>query len=460
MSSGVQIIRLPGAVTSIGFWTRAALALLWVLLLGFWGLGKSFGYLGSYPVLIGETMMLLIGLCLLMNLRYCPVRQASSTATAILLGVICAQAVYSWNVLRQPFIEVARGIAPFYYALLGLATYACLQIIPAGELNRYLPSKRTLNRLACVILLLLTASFISNTYYLDRTPTLPGTDIPIIYYKATDALMPIAIIILLWSEGLIGTTAGLWALGLGLIGSARSRSAMLGLILLGVLTIRFRAKFVALAGLSVVLIVTLLLLDVRVGMGYREISLRQYAANLFSLIAPDEAAEMDYNAFQNREWRRKWWQAIVLDSVNGPYLYIGRGWGSNLALDYGVVSTYDVATNSTVLRNPHNFFFSTLGRGGWIVALLWLLVHGVLVVQLVSVWRRARRHLPQFAFAARAGTAFLLVGLLQGSTDVFLESPQNAIPHWIVVGAAWYVLDRWRRASALLLKAQQLGASV
>src|SRR5690606_41201822 len=42
----------------------------------------------------------------------------------------------------------------------------------------------------------------------------------------------------------------------------------------------------------------------------------------------------------------------------------------------------------------------------------------------------------------------ILASQINGATDVFLESPQNAIPHWIVVGIGWALI---RDAQALAL---------
>lgn len=224
---------------------------------------------------------------------------------------------------------------------------------------------------------------------------------------------------------------------------------MLGFFLLLAISARVRPRFLVLAAVLLSVILLMIGTDTTISLGYREVSIRQYVANLVGLVSPEDGAQVDYGAYQNREWRRRWWMAIFGDSIAEPYLLLGRGWGSNLALDYGVVTAYDVSTNETVLRNPHNIFFSTLGRGGWLVTFLWAGLYLALLVELVLLMRTTKGRYPQFFLVSKICFAFVVVGLVQGAADVFLESPQNAIPHWICIGVAWFVIEKWKASKGV-----------
>ncbi len=379
----------------------------------------------------------------------------SAKIAVLVTMIVLLQAVYSIYEMGQPAVEVARGIAPYYYCFFAFVAYNCLISAPRGWLRRLAGSRKLVGALTTGVLAALTVSFAMNTYMPEVLPSMPGADIAVVCYKATDALMPLAVVMVLWSVGKSGTLLGIWALSLSLIGGARSRATLLGLLILFIFAAKLRPRFLALVGVVLLIAAAMLTMDVSISLGYREVSVRQYAANVLGIVSPVDGAQIDYNAYQNREWRRKWWMSILDDSISQPYLLIGRGWGSNLALDYGVVSAYDVSTNALVLRNPHNIFFSTLGRGGWMVAGLWCCLHFSLLMALLPILRASKGRYPEFYLATKVCLTFLAVGLVQGSADVFLESPQNAIPHWIAIGVSWYVIERWNQARRVEQRLEQ-----
>ena len=72
------------------------------------------------------------------------------------------------------------------------------------------------------------------------------------------------------------------------------------------------------------------------------------------------------------------------------------------------------------MRNPHNIFFSTLGRGGWIVSGLWCLFYLAFVPSLLSAASDADEK-SRVEAARRDLPCFYLAALINGGTDVFLE---------------------------------------
>ena len=144
-----------------------------------------------------------------------------------------------------------------------------------------------------------------------------------------------------------------------------------------------------------------------------------------------------------------WWTKIFDNAVETPYVFIGAGWGENLAVQYGI---YRISSSgwqdAALLRNPHNIFFSTLGRGGWIVSGLWCLFYLTFVPSLLLGRFGRRWRSPEWKLLAEICLVFTLAALINGGTDVFLESPQNSIPHWVVIGLGWRLLLETRRKPA------------
>jgi hypothetical protein len=192
-----------------------------------------------------------------------------------------------------------------------------------------------------------------------------------------------------------------------------------------------------LIGLGLLLFVALLITDLRIDLGYREVSARQFLANVSSLVGSDEAASsLDATTTRNKDWRSAWWDAIYSDAVDNNRYVIGLGWGTNLADEFGF-QTVDSDVNA--LRNPHNALLGILARGGWLAAGLWVSFYLLL---LYGLWQAARRFQDDRARQDMAWIImiYVLASQINGATDVFLESPQNAIPHWIVIGVGWVLI--------------------
>lgn len=413
--------------------------LLTALTVGYFALGKAFGYVGYYPFLIGEFALII---CLLVGLGWIPLRVPRTTSMWILaLFVISGflQGVYSYLSIGQSAAEVLRGLAPIYYTLYALLAYLALSTARQRDSQWAL---RTASRtLSPLILAGLTISAVCYTYFPDELPRFWKTGVPMLFFKSTDAAIPLGIILALSLRRYGQVKYGFWALLLFAASAARSRSALL--CLLTWVAILWRPRKIQELGLGVGVVMLGLLfsvLDVRVDLVYREMSAAQYVANLGSLVGLGEAREFDSTTFDNAQWRWKWWMDIVDSSIENDEYFMGKGWGTNLATTFGRASYADEERMIDVLRNPHSMLFSTLGRGGWAMAILWVGFYVCLFLDLTRTLKSKHLTGERRTWLLLCGYA-ITASVINGLTDVFLESPQNAIPHWIIVGCSWALVD-------------------
>jgi hypothetical protein len=114
-----------------------------------------------------------------------------------------------------------------------------------------------------------------------------------------------------------GFLAGLCVLGIALCGmrSGRRRQALLS----------------GACSLAVVSLVVLLL-DLRIPLADRELSLQQIGANVTSILDPDSGDASDSGNLQgNVDCRLQYWDAVRQDALSPRYIFTGRGFGPILA---------------------------------------------------------------------------------------------------------------------------------
>lgn len=422
-----------------------------VCLAGYWGFGKSFGYVGLYPVYIGEIFTVVGVLLVLAEGRIHLPRHASFWICLLLIAVAFVQALVSAAFLGQDGIEVLRNLAVVYYALFAYFSYAALRrtpgrgVVHADIIGKWLP------RLAPWVTAGNALSIAFGLFYVRQgmmagdpglLPFFPGTHVPLLSYKPTDLSMPATLFAGMWLMGRLRASYGVIALAFLLLSAARSRSVLLALLLLMAAVWRPNVRGIAFTGLIGVFFLILIMGNVALDLGgYREISIRQFTENFTTLIEPSSDEEKSATSAVTKSWRLAWWEAILADATSNNRVFLGNGWGSNPAEIHGF---HTIEEGLNALRNPHNVFLGILSRAGWITPGLWALFHGVLITGLIRASKAFCRKSPSRALC-RLTITFLAASLLHGSTDVFLESPQNAIPHWIAVGLAWSLIAESRR---------------
>ena len=142
---------------------RAAGLILALLVLGYLSFGKSFGYIGYYPILIGEAGLCVTALFLAMDQKLYFPRTLSAWLLFPMLLMIVAQAIYSAWYLQQPVVEVGRGIAPFYYATFAFCTFIFLTRYRRYGYARLIPSQKAIDQIATMVLGIQTISLLAST---------------------------------------------------------------------------------------------------------------------------------------------------------------------------------------------------------------------------------------------------------------------------------------------------------
>lgn len=414
--------------------SRASTALIACLICGYWGFGKSFAYLGVGGVFVGEIGLMAL-LAILVVSGSCSIpRRWSVFALSCLLLLLALQIVLSQDARLFGWFSVGKDVAFVFYCGYAFVTHAVLSEHAASSgLSRYL-LRRVAPTLVPVVLLGLTISAAAYVLFPDSLPTHAGTDVAWLYFKPTDASVPLAAIMLLSMLRYIRAGWGLWSGLLLAVCAARSRSAMLTVAVIFALSMRNKRAILITCSLVLLGLATLAATDARVEMGYREISFQQYAMNFFSVFNPESAVDAaDFDP--TSEWRLAWWRAILDESWSADRLVTGRGWGANLADEFGFQTAGAHTLNR--LRNPHNVWLGVLARGGWLAAGAVVLTFLLIAWELWQDRIRARsvedRNLYGIILAC------FVIAMIHASTDVYLESPQNAIPLWTLIGVGWAI---------------------
>ena len=267
-------------------------------------------------------------------------------------------------------------------------------------------------------------------------PTFPGSPVSFVYYKAGDAgvqLAGIAAFVLLGLYSARDTTSfrqvALWAgwfVSAGL--AALSRSAMLAMAATAAcfLFVISVPRVLSLAFVSAVFVVMLLTVNPEVDLGLsRNVSVTQLIANLGSITGGDDA-QLD----ASKDWRLSWWTKIYGYTIDGPYLWVGKGFGVNLATDDG----FQVDEEQS-LRAPHSAHLEILARAGLPGLALWALLQLAFAAAMLRAAAIARR-IKEPVWIPLLGWVFVywLAALVNGSFDVYLGGPQGGIWFWSMIG--------------------------
>jgi len=270
----------------------------------------------------------------------------------------------------------------------------------------------------------------------ESLPRYPGSPVPFVFYKAGDAGVQLAGIAAFVLLGLYSVRDSApirqtvlwcgWFLSAGL--AALSRSAMLAMATTAAcLVFVFSVpRVLSLAFVGSVFAVMLLTVNPEVDLGLsRNVSIGQLIDNLGSITGGNDA-QLD----ASKDWRLAWWKKIYGYTVDGPYFWVGKGFGVNLATQDG----FQVDVQQT-LRAPHNTHLEILARSGIPGLALWILFQVSFGAGLLRAVANARR-IDEPAWIPLLGWVFVywLAALVNGSFDVYLGGPQGGIWFWSMVG--------------------------
>jgi O-Antigen ligase len=413
--------------------SRATLVPLAALLVGYAFFGRPFAYVGVAPLYLGEIILALsLAAALATGALWLPLR---SPLAWLLLAFIAWGAVRTLPYIGTYGFDALRDAALWGYGLFALIVSGLLQ--RSGWFPR-VPS--FYGRFAFWFVLWAPLAIVVSARLSDSLPVMPGSpDVPVFGLRSTDPpvhLVGAAAFILLGlgpvipARGLLARQLlkSLWWLcwfAAVLMGVSISRGSMLTVALslclvLAVLPLLRVVRIAVVAAAMLLTLVPVVHLDLS---DYREVSQRQLVENLDTIL-------MRPGADDTAEWRLEWWETIRDYTIYGPYFWQGKGFGINLADDDG----FQVLEDGS-LRSPHNGHLTVLARMGAPGFVLWALLQAAFAATLIRACLRARRRGEEW-WARRdiCILAYWFAFVVNGSFDVWLESPQGGIWFWCLFG--------------------------
>jgi O-antigen ligase len=197
-----------------------------------------------------------------------------------------------------------------------------------------------------------------------------------------------------------------------------------------------------------VVIAALLVVNPTIDVGKaRPLSVTQLTANITSIFSDEESNTGSVQG--TKEWRLNWWTDIYNDTVHGPSFWTGKGFGLNIADEYG----YQTDEVAGTLRSPHNMHMTVLARMGVPGTVLWFVLQLTFAIQMILSLYRARSFKDGYAVQLHSWIlAMWVAGLVNSTFDVYLEGPQGAIPFWCAFGAGLALLkfERQKREATAM----------
>jgi hypothetical protein len=428
------------------------LKVLWALLIVYAVFGKGGAYLNVGGIFVGELVLAFGIVALLLGGAFRTLPFDSLLAWGIVaFGVWSACQTIPY--LGSYGMDALRDAVTW-----GYAAYA---LLVAGLLARTGWTARVMERYGAWLLWYpawVPISWALSRFAWDRLPAAPGSDVPLVYFKAGDPtlhLVGVAAFVLLGlhrptERGRRWWVPGGWVwwcawLGAAGIVGAVSRASMLAILAGGAVVLVLRPStrlwrpVMATLALAMVFWASGIRVEVRDG---RFLSANDIAANALSIGGSNVGG--DRNATRN--WRLEWWQTIVDYTLHGPYFWTGKGYGVNLAQDDGFVVG---DPEQRPLRSPHNGHLTILARSGVPGAVLWLVLQVGFAVALIRAYRRAAHTAADWW--ARVDLWILacwVTFVVNAAFEVSLEGPQGGIWFWSLFGFGIAVL-RAQRPSAM-----------
>lgn len=420
---------------------------LGVLLGGYLFFSKSFAYLHvpGTPIFVGE-IVLALGVVEALLIRS-PWRHLISTSP-VLKALLVSTAVGGFRLLSdfpRYQLDAARDSALWYYGI-----YAFLVAAAAIREPTFIPRLLSWYRRAIPwFFLWAPIAIIAAGFEALSSISVPGSTTPINSFKSGDLTVQVALALaFLWlgvdrvhgmrpvSRPTMIFLSVVGTLTVG-IGASQTRGGFVAALILLAITFAFlpalRRRLIVLGvggGLSVVLAL-ILVLDVRLQGGSRDVSLGQLGTNVASLFG----AETEDQLAGTVEWRLGYWSQVFNDLTSSRAWASGLGFGPILPERYQLVDPV-IDPNQPPLRNAHNSHLTVIARVGFLGFTAWLAVWGVYCLQTIRYIRRRRRQYGRDGSWALA--VWLLVAapgfLVNAFFDPSLEGPQAAIWLYVLLG--------------------------
>jgi hypothetical protein len=405
--------------------------MLLIVLCGYALLGKGFAYMGMPPLLIGEITML-IGLVFLYRARagIAILANWSSILMLILLGLVMARTAKDVG----PYgIDAIRDSVIALYALFGFIAIGLMLEKP----ERLDVIIRQYGRFALWYPILGAGGYMLSTQFLEQLPTWPHSGTPLIDVKGGDVGVHLGGAAVFMLLGLRKANA-LWLLTLVvaimLITASRGGllSCLVPLLIASVLGGHI-TRLVKLLAIGAVVLLVAYAVDFSIPLpganAGRTIGPEQLIDSFKSITGNSDSANLD----ATKEWRLRWWKAIVEYTLHGPYFWTGKGFGMGLAEADGFIVGLELG--GPILRSPHNVHFTILARLGIPGIVLWGLLLGVWLLMMLRNIVIARMSGETHWANLFIWLACYLGGVIINATfDVAIEGPMMGSWCWALIG--------------------------
>jgi hypothetical protein len=395
-------------------------------------MGKGFAYFGYPPFFVGELafiaglLVLLRSGCLVAVFAFGPSLLLAATIGWTLLRTLPFVGTYGFDALRDSVVIMYGG---FSFIIAALLIEDCRRI---DTLVRYY--KVFLGIYVPAVPFLFPLGF----YFGDDILKVPGTTVSLIWLGPGEVATHLAGAAVFALAGFRKPTP-VWTaclLAALVMVSAVSRAAMLAFVVPVVLAAFALGKarmFAVIIPVGLVLLAASYVL---------EKSFSSYSEARSSAERPVSSVQLVENVASifgrggdqtesTKEWREKWWNIIVDNTVRGPYFWTGRGFGANLAFEDGFGNRH----NERPLRSPHNGHMTILARAGIPGAALWGVFLAAWFGALLHATSLARRcGQTEWAGLLLFVACYVASCVINASFDVALEAPMQGIWFWCLIG--------------------------
>jgi hypothetical protein len=422
-------------------WLKVLLFVLW----GYALLGRGFAYF-----FLGE-MLLVAGVFVFV----------SSRRIGIILNdpILMLWAIFAlWGAIRTvPFLRTYRFDAVRDAVLWGYGFFAVLIVAFVSDSRRVSQAIRAYRGFLRWYLVLIPFTVIAASIFHTKLPRIPwatGADVALIQSKTGDAAVHLAgaaVFLLLfpdrqrsvWKQGMsVSRLIGMigWFVTLGVV-ILTTRGGLLAIILsVGLASIlrfhRVGMKVLALGTAAASLAVIVILLNpFTIRVKQTTVGPEQIVKMATSMVGGGDDTQGHEGT---KEFRLVWWKNIIRDVVFGRYFWTGRGFGVNLAIEYGPPG---LTLEGITLRSPHSGSMTVLARMGVPGLILWLGINGVFAFRMLSAFFHARK-IGEAAWSSINlwVMCYWLAAFVDMSFDVYLEGPQGGIWFWVIIGFGIAVL--------------------